>query len=315
MTDIKLLTRIAELYYIHDADMSVIADKFNFSISKVSRMLKMAREEKIIEFQIKYFEDDNFTLQKSLEDAFGIKEAIIYSDLKIAKHDPEIIFQEIGKLGSRYLERVLKNNINIFVCGGKTIYSAFKKIKVSKKITANIYATLGGLNLRLEEYESNRLVQQLSEKIGGTFYPVYLPLILKNANYKEILKDEYVLNNIDFDSSKNDVYISGISAISTKSRLYTLGSFELDFLNSLKAKNIIGEVGLNFYDIDGEFIQTEFDDRIVKLNVDKILKIKNRVIMAFGKDKILSLKGILKTGLPTILVTDELTALELLKND
>lgn len=313
MNEDKILTRVAELYYIHNLDLSLIAEKFNFSISKVSRMLKEAKEKKIIEFRIKNLEKDNYGLIKSIEDNFGLKEAIIYSDLKAAKYDEEIVFQEVGKIGAKYLERILKDNMNVFVCGGKTIYDAFNNIKINKKLKVNIYSTLGGLNLRLAEYESNRLVQLLNEKTGGTCFPVYLPLILKNINYKEIIKDEHKLDKVVNDSTKNDVYIAGISTISKESRMYTLGSFDLDFINSLKEKKIIGEVGLNFYDIEGNFIKPDFDGRIVKLNIDEILKIKNRVIMAFGKEKISALKGLLKTKVPTVLVTDEITALELLK--
>jgi len=169
------------------------------------------------------------------------------------------------------------------------------------------------LNLKLAKYESNRLVQLLSEKIGGTCYPVYLPLILKNINYKEIMVDEHKLDQIAANSTKNDIYIAGISTVSIESRMYTLGSFDLNFINSLKEKNIIGEVGMNFYDINGNFIKSEIDDRIVKLQIDEILKIKNRIIMAFGREKILPLKGLLKTHVPTVLITDEVTAIELLK--
>ena len=41
--------------------------------------------------------------------------------------------------------------------------------------------------------------------------------------------------------------------------------------------------------------------------------IKNKIIIAFGKEKILALKGILNSRIPDILITDTFTASEIIK--
>ena len=112
-----------------------------------------------------------------------------------------------------------------------------------------------------------------------------------------------------------DYYFTGISAISKESRGYRLKAFELEDLNNLKSIGIIGEIGLNFYDINGNFINSHLDTKISKLDIEDIKKIRNIVIVAFGKEKVQALKAILKTKISNVLITVELSSSHLCPND
>ena len=86
----------------------------------------------------------------------------------------------------------------------------------------------------------------------------------------------------------------------------------MNFLHQLREKGIIGEIGWNFYNVNGKFIETGFENKIVNLSVSEIRKMKKKVTIAFGKEKIEVLKAFLKTGITNILITDSLTAIGIL---
>lgn len=310
--DERLIARIAELFYVHDINQYEIAKKFNFSKSKVCRIIKEAKQKGLIQFSIRDFNKRQIELEKKLEDKYGLKEVIIYFNSGDKDYDENLIFQEIGKLGADYFNRILENNINIALTWGKSLYYLIKNIQVEKKYrNINIFSTLGGVSLTTAEYQNNNLIQILNDKIGGAYYPIYLPLILESKEHKELFVADNNIKEILGGVSDIDYYFAGLGAISESSRMYKLGGFDKVFLKELSDKKACGEIGLNFYDIDGNFINTSIDGRTVHLGIEDIKKMKNKIIISFGKSKVLSIKGFLKTKIADVLVTDSTTALEL----
>lgn len=308
MIDDRIIARVAELFYIHDVNQYEIAEKFNFSKAKVCRLIKEAKKRKVIEFQIKNVDKRPIELEQKFEKIFKLKEVIIFYNSDIKGYDEELVFREVGKMGSDYIHRILENNLNFALTWGKTLYHVIKNLKLDKKYNVNVFSTIGSVSLTETAYQNVNLAQMLSERIGGTCYPIYLPLILETPELKESLMQENVINKVIGDTSKIDYYFTSLGTISKNSRMYTLGGFDLNFFNALISKKIVGEIGLNFYDIKGNFINAGLEDRTIKLNVDEIKKIKNKIAIVFGPEKIDALKGFLKTGIADVLITDSKTA-------
>ena len=308
MIDDRIIARVAELFYIHNISQYEIANKFNFSKAKVCRMIKEAKKRKIIEFQIKNIDQRAINLEQQVEKFYNLREVIIFYNSDIITYDEEIIFQEIGKLGFDYIKRVINDNLNFALTWGKTLRYVIKTLRFEKKYKINVFSTIGSVSLTDTENQAANITQMFCEKVGGKCYPIYLPLFVKTSELKETLMHSNEISKIIGDSSKIDYYFTSLGAISKISRMYTLGGFGLEFLNTLIEKKIIGEVGLNFYDINGNFINAGMEDRTIKLSVEQIKKIKNKIVIAFGPEKIEAVKGFLKTGIADVLITDSKTA-------
>lgn len=307
MIEDRVVAKIAELFYSQGINQYDIARKFNFSTAKVCRMIKEAKSRGIIEFSIKKFDNRILELEREVEKAFNIKEVIIYYNSDFEDYDEDFLFQEVGTLAAGYLGRVIEDGLNLSLSWGKTLYNFVKNARVDRKYRVNIFATLGGANLITPEYQNNSLVQTLSERIGGTAYPIYLPLIFETP-VEEILKMQSNIDQFLGSTSKIDYFFHGVGMASEQARLYPYHGFDKEFLQTLKDKEIVGEVGFNFFDINGRFIESGLEDRAIMLGIDKIEKIKNKVAIVCGKGKIGPLKGYLNTGLCDVLVTDSKTA-------
>ena len=308
MIDDRIIARVAEMFYVHGISQYEIAEKFNFSKAKVCRIIKEAKKRDIIVFSVKKFDKIKIDLEKSLEDKYGLKEVMIYPDSDLKDQDENLVFKEVGLLGFRYIERIIKDDLNIALTWGKTLYNVIKNITPGKKYDVNIFSTLGGVSLTKAEYQNNNLVQMLSERVGGKSYPIYLPLVLEKPEHKDLFLSESNIRKILGDTSKIDYYFAGLGTISEDSRMYTLGGFDLAFLKSLSSKKIVGELGLNFFDIEGNFVNTGIEDRTINLSIEDIKKIKNKVIFCFGIEKVASLKALLNAHIVNVLITDSVTA-------
>lgn len=308
MTEDRIIAKIAELFYIYDINQYEIAKKFNFSKAKVCRLIKEAKNKNIIEFNIKKFDNRILAIERELEELYGINEVIIYYDSDLEQDDEGIIFNEVGALGAEYFERIIDDNLNIALTWGRTLYSFIEKIKIDRKYNLNIFSTLGGVNLITPEYQNNYLIQMLSGKIGGQAFPIYLPLILEKSAHKELLDKENNIIKVLGSYQKIDYYFTSVGTISEKSRLYTFHGFDLDFLKQLSKKGIVGEFGLHFFDINGNFIDSGIEKRVINLPVEEIRQMKTKVAIVFGKEKIEAIRGFLKTGICDVFITDSLTA-------
>ena len=315
MFENKLIARIAELFYIHDISQFEIAKRFNFSTAKVCRILKEAKNKKIIEFKIQSFDHERTGLEKKLEDKFGLREAIIYYNDDFLQNDENIVFYELGVLAAGFFKNILKEGLNVAVSWGKTLYSMAESVEIGRKYNIRFFATLGGVSLSNAEWQSNSISQILANKTGGSSYPIYLPLLLEKAEHKVLLSGNNSMGKVLKDLKNIDYYFSGIGVVSEKSRLYLNHGFSIDFINSLREKNIVGEIGLNFFDSDGNFIESGIEDRTINLSINDIKNIKNRVAVSFGKEKIESIKGFLKTGIADVFITDSITAQLLIESN
>jgi DNA-binding transcriptional regulator LsrR (DeoR family) len=312
MIEDRIVAKIAELFYVQDMNQYEIARKFNFSTAKLSRIIKDAKKRGIIEFKIKKFDNRILELEAELEKAYGLKEVIIYHNPNVEDYDEDFLFHEVGMLAAGYLKRVIEDDLNIALAWGKTLHYFVKNVRVDKKCKVNIFSTLGGSNLLTHEYQNNYLVQNLSEKIGGSAYLIYLPLVIENS-LEELMKMNNNVEQYIGSTSNIDYYFHGIGVISERARLYPHHGWNKNFIQRLKNKNIVGEIGFNFFDLEGNFIASELEERTIRLNSEQIKKIKNKIAIVSGKEKVLPLKGYLHTGLCDVLITDSKTAVSVLE--
>ena len=311
MIDDRLVAKIAELFYIQGINQYEIAKKFNFSTAKVCRIIKEAKKRDIIEFKIKKFDRRLLELENEVEKKYGIREVILYYNSDSRDYSEDILFDKVGLIAADYFKRIVEDDLNIALAWGKTLYNFVKNIRLDKKYKVKIFSTLGGTNLLTPEYQNNYLVQMLSERLGGSAYLIYLPLIFDNP-IEELLQKDNIIEQFLGSTSKVDYYFHGVGTVSEKARLYPHHGFNHEFLKRLWDKKIVGEIGFNFFDITGNFIKTEIDGRSIKLDSSELKKIKNKVAIACGKEKVIPLKGYLNTGLCDVLITDSETAFDLI---
>ncbi len=307
----RLLKKIAELYYIHDLSQLDIAKKLGFSKVKINRLLKEAKKKRIIEFNIKSdFCDKRISeLENNLEEKYKLREAIIYYDSDMNDPSKDIIFKEIGLAGADYIERIVKDSLNIAITWGKTLFHVIENINTEKKYpNIKVFSTLGGVSLTRSEYQNNNLTNMLADVLGCSGYPIYLPLILNESISKDLVEKETNIYEILGSTSKIDYLITGVGLMSQDSRLYTYTHFDLNFIQKLKDKGIIGEICWNFFNSEGEFVETGLEKSFVHLPVDELRKMQNKVAIAFGKEKLEVIKAFLKTGIADVFITDSITA-------
>ncbi len=101
---------------------------------------------------------------------------------------------------------------------------------------------------------------------------------------------------------------TGADATSHQSKFIT----NADRASVVKA-GAVGDLLFNFFDANGKLVDHPINERVMSVPLDIIRKVPVRVLAAGGASKVQALAGALKLLKPTVLITDEYTAKDVLK--
>jgi DNA-binding transcriptional regulator LsrR (DeoR family) len=83
-------------------------------------------------------------------------------------------------------------------------------------------------------------------------------------------------------------------------------------LETLKNNGAVGDINLRFFDENGKLVQSNFDRRVIGLTLDEIKRIERVIGVAGGAAKVSAIRGALAGRLVDVLVTDQITAQQVL---
>ncbi|WP_192872822.1 sugar-binding domain-containing protein, partial [Pseudomonas congelans] len=110
-SDIDLMTEVAMLYYLENVTQEAIAKRFDLSRAKVSRLLKRARDEGIVEVRVLQHPAMNNELELALVERFQLDRALIAVD----HSDPDTQRSAVASLVANYLNKTLGDGMIVAV--------------------------------------------------------------------------------------------------------------------------------------------------------------------------------------------------------
>jgi DNA-binding transcriptional regulator LsrR (DeoR family) len=116
-------------------------------------------------------------------------------------------------------------------------------------------------------------------------------------------------------AARAEVALVGVGALTSDSVVLQASALlSEEQISELKARGMVGNIALRFYDADGQPIEHEVNDRIIALDLEQIKGIPRVIGVAGGPDKVESIRAALRGSLIDVLVTDNRTATRLLNN-
>lgn len=318
--DERFLLKVADMYYRDELSQDLIASKLNISRTTVSRALTAAKRAGYIKIVFDFPTKFSVELEKKIEQKYGIKEVgIALSDA------PDQSKYEVSKTAARYLARVLKNDMVIGLTWGRTmkqLIDAFAEENLGKTLKikgVQVVPFLGTNSPTSEDNDflrltySSLLSSKLAELIRGINYSLPAPMYVQNPQLRNLLIQEPEIAITLKKAKQCQVALLGIGELNEHSAIGCLDGEKADTLRSLKAQGGIGEILGRVFDENGNTIESEFNKRIIGLSLEDLKQIPTRVGIVSGKHKALAIHTALKAGLINVLITDSMTAKELLK--
>ncbi len=297
----NVLAMVANLYYNSELTQNQIAERLYTSRSKISRMLKEARELGIVKINIQEPWERNLEYEQRMGECFHLKNVRI---IKQKDTDQEKVRSLIYEAAAYYLDSVIKENMVVGISWGNTLYNIVKYIAANnhKNIPITVVPIMGAANINSPEKDGLDLSKDLASAYGGKYQYIYAPLFVKKKEVKEsLIQDENIKGALNL-AKDADIILTSVGSVTYKSwRNYLSGGT----LEALERKGVVGHIGGHFFDIQGQELETTLAERMIGIDMEDLKKCPETICIALGEKKSEAVLGAVRGGYVGTLVVDD----------
>ena len=296
-----LLTEIAIAYYEHELTQEEIANKFNISRIKVGRLLKKARQEGVVEINVKYHPVFTSQLEKRLIEQFGIQRALIAIDETSEMQQRK----QVAALVSSYLSNTLKDGMTVAIGQGRNVAAVGEHIGIFPEKNCKFVCGIGGAQRLGEPVDADHICRNLARKFNGTSETLYAPAYLEHKEFRDVFIRNGVIKETLDRARKADIALVGIGDMSENSYMVQLGWFTPKEITEARiSQGVIGDIaGYGFFNLQGEPVDTVMNNRVIGLSLEDLRSIPCVIGIASESSKAMAILGALRTGIINIIAT------------
>ena len=309
---LRLMIKIAKLYYESGLTQDAISQRLRLSRPRVSRLMQEALDQGIVKISIEEEPGSYAELEQQIETRFGLLEVII-----VDVTDPavtETVSKDLGIAAAGLFSRLVQDGDIVGFTWGATLASLVENLEPEKKRNSVVIQMVGGLGEPQAETHATGLVSRTSTVIGASLWLLPAPGVVGSAEFASLLRsDRYISQTLEM-AKKADIAFVGIGAPTRDSLLMRDESIiswqEMEKLIDLGA---VGDISLHFYDIQGNLVQTELDERVIGISLEEMRMLSRVVGIAGGSEKFNAILGAIHGRFINTLITDPTTARKLLE--
>lgn len=307
LEELRLITRVANLYHRHGLRQSEIAERLDISQATISRLLKRAEAEGIVRITVSAPLGVHPDLEDALKERFGVKEAIVVD----GSDDPSELLYHLGAAGAYYLETTIQPDEQIGISSwSETLLALTRAMRPIRRSTgARVVQILGGVGDPAAAAHATQLTRGLGSLVNGESSMLPAPGVVGAAGARAVLlEDSYVQEAVSrFDSIT--LALVGIGSVEPSPMLARSGNVFTEVeLRSLAAAGAVGDICLRFFDRDGEPVETPLNERVIGIGLDQLRGTRRTVGIAGGERKLQAIRGALLGRWINVLITDDRVA-------
>jgi len=306
----RILLKVAQLYYKENLTQQEIAKNLRISRPKVSRLLQQAREQHIVQINIFPPAEDFTELENELEKKFGLREVIVTRVDNIDQRASVLL--ELGTAASKYLHRIIQDEDLIGFTWGETLSTMANLVNQENKMNISILQMVGGLGDPDKDIHVVDIVRRVAVSMNAKMILLPAPGIVETDEaHKILLADKSIKQALDL-APKVDIAFAGIGVPGLSSMIVTGNIMSKDEMQRLIDLGAVGDIGLRFFDIEGNPILFDVENRVIGASLATFRKIPHSVGVAGGHDKLNAILGAIRGKYINTLITDHFTAQQLL---
>lgn len=304
----RLRVRAAWIYYVEGRTQNEVAEALGISRIAVTRLLSEARRRGEVVIRITAEIGPLMDLQRQLEAAFDLTTAIV-APLSSAEADPTRV---IAAAAGAHISQLVGGNMTVGVGWGRTLYASLPFIDGRALAGMRVISLLGGI-AQARRFNPAEFAWQFAELFQAEGFLVPAPALVDSPQTREALLEHCGLDQIFEMAEASDLALLSAGGISNITTSYRLGHLSEAERRSLMEAGAVGDVLYNFVDAQGDLVDHPVNSRAVALSLERLARIPHKVLVSGGPEKVAVLRAALRRLRPTTLITDEQTAVSLLR--
>lgn len=296
------LVEVAKLYYEQDLSQAEIAGRFDISRSLVSHLLKLCREQGIVEIRINDPRSRAARLQQQLCERFGLASAAVVPSASDAAKTKA----QVGRSAAELLEPLLVDNLRIGISWGTTLHLLVNAVRPHALKGVEVIQLHGGLGSGDPQIDGFGLAQKLAELLSGSYRIIQAPIVPQTVELRDMLMREPRIAETLRQGAEARIALFGIgSNVPAISSLVRSGALTERESQALIDEGAVGTVCGLHIDAEGRVSPSSLNRRLVGLSAEALAGIPFRLGVASGKEKAAAVLGALRGRFVTALVVDE----------
>lgn len=306
--DLRLMTKVARLYYLEDLSQEEIGARYNTSRSTVSRLLKQARELGILRIGIQEPESSYTDLEDALERRYGLREAVVVPEGESA----EATLERLGEGGAWYLQRAIRPGMVVGVSWGWTLRKVAEALRPQSVEDVTVVPMIGGSGRTDPKVHANQIANRIARAFDGDWLPLHAPALASTPDLRNTLMADPATEEVMSLARRAGVALVGIGSPNEGSTMIQTGYLGPEEMERVRAAGAVGDILSQYFDADGRPAVPEIARRVVGLPLEDLRRLPLVVGVAGGPAKVPAIRGALAGRFLSVLVTDAVTARELL---
>jgi len=311
-----LLAEVASLYYELDLSQSEIGERLGLSRVKVYRLLKKAKEARVVQITINWPMERDSGLEGELSKAFSLDKAMVLksSPQDFGPNGEGMGLRRLGQMAARHLATTLQDGMTLAVCLGRSSYEVIDAFRPLTQARVNVAQAMGSIPSLIPDLDSAALARQLASKLGGQILLLSSPLFVNSPEAAELLRSQPAIERTLQAARNANIALVGIGGTSSNTSHYVDAELmTADQLRQLETEGAAGDIGGQFIRESGELHPCAINKCIIGLTLDELRRIPNTIAVAAGTAKVKAILGALRSGVLNALCTDQQTAAELVR--
>jgi DNA-binding transcriptional regulator LsrR (DeoR family) len=298
VSDFQQLVRASRLYYELGETQNAIAELLGLTRPQVSRLLKRARAEGIVEIRIVDITAVESPAAETLRQRHGLDQVHLAPTIA----GPEDLTRRmVGRLAAEVLRAAVRPGATVGIGDGASVSATADALEDSATpVAVTVVPLCGGFWSTGQEREPYRRV---ADALGGQVRGLMAPGLVDDAATKRALVAHAGIRAIADLWDRLDVALFGIGGPAWSASLVG-GPVE----RQLEAAAAVGEVLVAPFDLDGRFVCPALQERVIAFDARRLGHVPVAIGVAAGEAKVRPILGALRAGMVRSLVTDVATA-------
>ena len=297
--DIRLIVKIAQLYYEQEMTQAQIAHELGIYRTTISRLLKRGRDLGVVTIAINYDYNDSLWLEERLKQKFGLKEAVVAP-----------LESEAGAYGAQLFERLLSPNAVIGFGWGRAVSALVEALPQSSQPRPLVCVPIvGGPSGKLpSRYHVNTLTYSAATRLKGESYLADFPALLDNPLIRQGIMQSPHFQTLAEYWQRLDIAVVGIGSPTIRHAANWQAFYGNAQSDELEALQVAGDICSRFFADDGTPVATAMQDKTLSIELKTLKQARYVIGLASGEEKYAALLGALRGQHINALVTDRATA-------
>jgi DNA-binding transcriptional regulator LsrR (DeoR family) len=303
----RLRLRAAWMYHVERRTQNEIADILQVGRVTVVRLLAEAFARNEVKITIEGDLADVVMIERKLEQRFGLAEAIVAPISDPSSDRTRVVSAAAGA----FIGDFVTSGMRLGVGWGRTLIDSLHHMPSRPLAEFTVISMLGSIS-EARRFNPSEYAWQLSQAFGGECYLLAAPALVDSPQTRDTLIEKCGLDRIFQMATQLDAAIFSVGGVDPSTTIFQSGYMTESDRQSLIGHGAVGDLLYHFYDRSGHLIEHPMNQRVMSIPIETIQAIPQRILASGGEEKPLAILGAIKLARPTMFITDQLTAIELL---